>query len=598
MQTKAVSSIDSNHQISPQKPQSTLLDLGIIWIIPLVQAVINDAWLYQPIGWLDPWYYLGYGLNYYSDPTFPFPGYYKSSRLPWIFLEFIARHLFNPILASWVLQLGTLALGSTSLYFLFSRTLGRNAAFVGAALFAAFPFVHGNGGADYQNALAGPLYCLTWWLAIRAADLGLTANRLFWIGAAVIATIHTNVVFINLLPVTALHFFWTYLDKHRKLPPLLPLILWSGTGAVAITIILALVNRSVGRPLLFFLPQFRLAGSFVANPSHQQPWYQAWSSGWYLASYYLGPFIAALVLAMVTFIAATCHKHRQVMVFCVCYIFAALLWIFWQSVGQTALQQAYFYFAYPLAFPFVGVITASFAFWAPQRSLNLFAKLAIPTIIIGILANYCNILQKYNILPQIPILNATIFGLIFCAIIFLTPKIVRFWAAIFTLSVSVAFGTLSAQHYSPFHCHVPRELEKAIDSAHRLIRAEQRANGLHFYQVFLWAEGKEQISFPAHCPTSPTDNLSDFEASLTSTGFAYLEPSWGVKNMEDISRERFESAASPKGLVVFITKNTDRVDQLAKRFTALGITPTNNRFEIVKTEITQIPIYMFLVTKK
>ena len=485
---KAVSEINSNHQILLRKRQSTFLDLGIVWIIPLVQAIINDGWLYSPIGWLDPWYYLGYGLNY-SDPTFPFPGYYKSSRLPWIFVEFIARHLFNPILASWVLQLGTLALGSASLYFLFSRTLGRNAAFAGAALFAAFPFVHGNGGADYQNALAGPLYCLTWWLAIRAADLGLSASRLFWIGAAAITTIHTNVVFSSLLPITAIHFFWTYRVRHSKSTRILPLMIWCGAGALVITVALALINRSVGRPLSFFMPQFNLAGSFVAHPSQQHSWWHSWSTGWYLNAHYLGPFIGALVLASVTLVAAKFRKDSQTIMYCVCYILAAALWVFWQSVGQTALD--WFYFAYPLAFPFVGVLAASFAFWAPQRPFNFFANLAIASIIIGVLAIFSNMISQFSVLPRIPIVNATIFSLFFCAIIFLAPKVVRFWAAIFALSVSVGFGMQSPQLYSPSDCPIARELEKAIDSTHRLIRAEQQANGLHFYQVYVWAERNE-----------------------------------------------------------------------------------------------------------
>ncbi len=66
-----------------------VLDLGMLSAIPVVQAIINDSWLYSTLGWLDPWYYLGYGLNY-LDPTY-LNDYYKVSRVPWILVEFVTR---------------------------------------------------------------------------------------------------------------------------------------------------------------------------------------------------------------------------------------------------------------------------------------------------------------------------------------------------------------------------------------------------------------------------------------------------------------------------------------------------------------------------
>jgi len=588
-----VAETQPQQDLAPQNRTSCLIDLAILWAIPLIQAIINDAWLYSPIGWLDPWYYLGYGLDY-SDPTF-LDDYYKASRLPWILVEFAARHIFNPVVASWVLQLGTLALGSTCLYFLFSRTLGRGAAFVGAALFAAFPFAHANGGADYQNVLAGPLYALTWWLALRTADLGLSPIRLFWAGAAAAATIHTNIVFASLLPIMAFHFFWAYREKHKRLPALLESAIWPAIGAVAITFVLAVINWSVGRHFLFFLLQFHLASSFVADPSYAKSWWQPWSTGWYLKAFYLGPFAAALLLAPVTLVAAKIRNHSQVMIYSACYILAASLWIIWQSVGQVALN--WFYFAYPLVLPFVGFIAATFAFWAPRRPLDIFAKLAIPIILIGTLATFESTIYKLHVLPQIPIANDVIFGLIFGAIIFLAPRVIRFWAAVVALSVFIGFGTSWNAAYALSKCPLSRAFERAIDGARRIIRAEQRANGLGFSQVFLWAERDEKLPI-ARCPGTPTTGLSSFEASLTATGFRYLEPPWGVARTDQISQARIKSTASTGALIVFITNNADHVDQLMQRYSEIGSPPTDKRSKVVDAGMLQIPIHMFLIRKK
>src|SRR5437660_1243391 len=135
---------------------TTLGDISILCCIPLLQAVINDGWIYSDVGGFDSWVYFGYGLNY-ADPNY-LDSYYKISRLPWILLEFVGRSVFNPVIASWILQIGSLALGSASLYFLFVRTLDRRSAFLGAAIFAAYPFAHSSGGGDYHNTIAGSLY--------------------------------------------------------------------------------------------------------------------------------------------------------------------------------------------------------------------------------------------------------------------------------------------------------------------------------------------------------------------------------------------------------------------------------------------------------
>ena len=57
------------------------------------------------------------------------------------------------------------------------------------------------------------------------------------------------------------------------------------------------------------------------------------------------------------------------------YLCAALIWVFWQSVGQTALQP--FYFAFPLGFPLAGALAAMVAIMVAREvkpvALTLFA---------------------------------------------------------------------------------------------------------------------------------------------------------------------------------------------------------------------------------
>ncbi len=592
IQTKTAEASASQQQTPTSDRRSAFVDLAILWAIPLVQAAINDSWVYSKIGYLDPWIYFGYGLNY-ADPTF-LNDNYKISRLPWVLTEFVTRHIFDGIVASWVLEFSTLALASASLYLLFARTLGRAPAFIATAVFAAFPFAHANAGVDYHNTLAGPLYCLTWWLAIRAVDLGLAPKRLFLVGTTAAATIHSDIVFASLMPVLGLHFLWAQWDKHKKLPSLLPIAIWPILGAIAITLVLGIINRIVGRDFLFFMPQFRLASTFVAHPANQKLFWHAWSTGWFWTAHYLGPFAAALLFASVTSIAGKIRGHTQVVMYSACYVLAAGLWIFWQSVGQTALDWGYF--AYPLVFPLVGAIAAVFAFWASRPSLNIFAKLAISAILIGVLATFHGILDRLAVLPQIPFANSSLFGLIFCLLIFFAAKSIRFWAGIVALWLCIGFGSPGPGDYAPSNCPLARVLNRAIDQGHRIVRAELRANGLPFSQVYFWADINENVIF-TRCSSSSEINLSYFERSLAVSGFSFLEAPWSASRLEDIDQQRLKATLTAGGLVVFITGNAERVDELMARYSELGDQPRERRLVIIDAEMTRITAYMFWVGK-
>jgi len=572
---------------------SIIADLGLLAAIPLVQAMINDDWLFSPIGWYDPWYYLGYALNY-ADPTF-LNDYYKISRLPWIFAEIAARNLCSPTVASWILQIGTLALGSSSLYLLFTRTLGRSIAFLAAAVFAAFPFAHSSGGADYHNTLAGPLYAMSWWLAIRCAELGETRARLFWLGVVLALTFHSCIVFAGLLPVLLLHYVWAYRDAHRCWPPIFKTLIPLAAGGIAITIVLGVINVSVGRDFLFFMLQFNLAASFAGDSSLAKTWWLPWSSGWLWTAQYLGVLAAALLVALITLIAANRQKpkHTQAMMYSAGYILAVLSWVLWQTQGQVTLS--WVYFAYPLAFPFSGAVAASFAYWArADRPLHALAKLTICAMLIGVLAYSGHINEEFRLFPAKPFSEALIVGLVygFC-VICIRNQMVRFWGGAAALAVCIAYSNNWYQSYVPASCPLPRFGENAIDASHRFIRAAQRSLSVPFNRVFLWADNDELM--PVTPCAGRTIDLMNFEHSLAFTGFNHLEPPWGSPNVEGISEQRLKEVAFRPNLIVYVTARPERVDQLMRRFGEVGAAASEKEFQILDTGALKVPIYTFTV---
>ncbi len=98
--------------------------------------LINDDWMFSPIGWVDAWYYVGYGLKY-NDPSF-LDTYYKISRLPWILIEYIFRSNFDYYHASVMMQLMLMMGTIFALYMALLRTLGRVGAFFGTLFYATY----------------------------------------------------------------------------------------------------------------------------------------------------------------------------------------------------------------------------------------------------------------------------------------------------------------------------------------------------------------------------------------------------------------------------------------------------------------------------
>ena len=90
---------------------------------------------------------------------------------------------------------------------------------------------------------------------------------------------------------------------------------------------------------------------FLQDSKKQASWWLPWSTGWFLDVSYLGYLVlgfATLVGCVVCMILAMFRWRFDSIALSlqVQYIFVALLWLAWQSLGQTALQPDYF--AYPI----------------------------------------------------------------------------------------------------------------------------------------------------------------------------------------------------------------------------------------------------------
>ena len=134
-------------------------------------AAGNDAFGFDPPGYLDSFVYVGYFWHYPEHLwVFDDNSNYKISRLPWILPGYVLHALAGPIGASYVLAYCTLALGAVALFLLVKECLDdRGSAAIVSVAWACCTWAHGNGGWNYQVLIASGYYLMTCWLVVRAA---------------------------------------------------------------------------------------------------------------------------------------------------------------------------------------------------------------------------------------------------------------------------------------------------------------------------------------------------------------------------------------------------------------------------------------------
>lgn len=388
------------------------LHIAVLFLIPLTMAAVQSDWLYTPIGYLDPWYNVGFFLHY-GDAAFR-TAHYKIGRLSWLLPGWVLYHVFRPVVANFVLHVGSLLLATVFVYLTLARLIARDLAFLAAVFLTIyFPF-HASGGWDYQNAGVGAFYALTLYFLTSAAQSAVPRRGLFLTGMAYAATFHASILFLNMLPVLAAHYLLVRRNAHHPIARgLLRGAGWIVAGFAALTLVLGAINWSVGRQFLFFQPIVEIVFHYVKDPSHQKSWWLAWSTGWVLrrefANHLAVPF-ATLVLGSWVLVRRLQRGWRDgadpVPPFLVTqFIFLAGLWIVWQSLGQTALQPEYF--AYPLIIPCIlalaglmamseGTTPVAASGWVIPCSLlcgvipgvDLFRRLASPSVFTAATLSY------------------------------------------------------------------------------------------------------------------------------------------------------------------------------------------------------------------
>jgi hypothetical protein len=551
------------------------LPILVLVAMPLVMAALGREWLYTPIGFLDPWYMVGYFM-YYHDPAF-LADHYKLQRLPWILSGWALYQLLGAAVANFVLHIGALIASTVLVYLTLARLVAREAAFIAAALLTVCIPFHGSGGWDYQTAGAAAFYAAAFYFMTCAAQAADPRRSLAYAGAAFAAACFSTIHLVNFLPVLV-GLYLAVGERHRGWRGSSLALRYGLLGAGALTALLCLINVVVGRGPFFFWPLLKIVFERLADPTGQKPWLLSLSALFDPPSgfLYLIPLLAVLAVSLVRLaLVGAVARLGPVRGFLIGqYVFVALLWVAWQAAGHTALWPDYFaHVLFVPAFLAIGGLAGG----TPQQDTRLPTAwlaggglLAIVPAVAGMAASPLQgmaeaVAATAVAVGAVAVLASLSWGKSFA------PAVTCLVAAVSTfIYAQVAHAGPTYWRSEP--CVSRERAYLAIIDMYRAFRSE---NPL-LWQTWVWLGPRGERTFEQGCQF----DVQALRRSVHSTGVSSLGHHLGDRSPQEIPEQQIRHVTNG-GLIAVMVQHDMDADGLAERFAASGRKLTLIRREVI-----------------
>ncbi len=574
------------------------IDIGLLLLALAALAALKSDWLFNTTTYVvDAWMYLGYFLHY-DLPTM-LADNKKIARLPWILSGYLAHSLFPPVVAAYVLHIGYFAAGVVGLYLVLSRLVNRSVALFVGAFYVAHFIIHGTGGWDYHNTAAGPFYLFSYLALVNAVDrIERPIGGFLIFGVLFALTVHTNVLFLDLLPALAIQGVFQLARRAQGSQLRIRRIVVAGVsaiaGAVLCTVVLGAINVLAGREFLFFKTLLKVSTFLIENPQRELAWWESWSSLWWATNAAIMFPVIAVAASLLSFAVdgAKLLAHgraglkwttRQTL----CLEFLATMAItgLWQTLGHPILQPGYM--AYPVYYPMLFAIAALLAGFLPERALDHSVLLKIVIVAIPAIFIATDTVLPARWLPfQPPFPPNLNFWSILVAGLTIALALSYGWrrsgaivaAAASWLAVSATFGLANSQlaqrdldmtdkyrgPYDTFDsCMLRRGVYIDIVKLNEFIFASFRDKllaGKDPYSIQVWFDPKEAIGSAA-CGV----NARQIAVPVLATGFGYIMPWYDMRPVGDIPAEYLAKLDPSVTPVIAITNNPANAEQLLAR---------------------------------
>ena len=246
---------------SPSERLSRILVAGIVLVLPIIVVVYSKLPLYNPVGYLDPWFYTGYFNNLAELYKWFGPTYYFS-RLPWIVPGYIAYNILPANWAYFALHGCFLYLGGIFTYLILRARYDRYVGIVGFALLVANPLYLMSQSWEYVDGagivyLLGGIYFFDSSRRWKSGYLALGLAGAFWMFA-----INCNFVFV----IFAGSYFCANIYPIGTTTRVLKQLVMVAVGALlSIAFLGALNHFLVGGSYWFFQKQLLAAKGLMAS---------------------------------------------------------------------------------------------------------------------------------------------------------------------------------------------------------------------------------------------------------------------------------------------------------------------------------------------
>jgi hypothetical protein len=521
----------------------------------------NSDSFFSPIGWLDPFYYMGYGL-YYAIPDV-MNDYYKVSRLPWNLLQFAARQIFRPDAAAFALQFVSFSGMSVAAYLFFQQVINRSAAFLIAVLCIFFPIAYSNGGADYHNTITGLLYFVM--LAWAAASIN-TGSLLAAVcgGGAIALALHTNPTLVMLGPGIALYMVALWWVRERTLRYALAACACLFIGVLAATAVLALISAGFDRGFMFFQAQVNYIIWAQGKDHNLWPYPLTWQV--LLSSKANGYVFGVLVVSAAELIRLGLRRHIKQQLEAAAayggYVLTCLIAVALQVKGQPIIEPGYMLYGVVLAtFIPVGYLLNTYLCAESSKQLDLFA-VGFPIACGGAIFGSAWIYGTFRLTQISPVLLSS--GSVLVLYLALTVA----QAGRFNVAIVGLLALLNAMlipyigSFTRDRCHAHRDLNVFISDASLLATSVAGHPG----RVFVFADPEDRMT--ERC--FPNWKTIDVGSSFASIAHQFLGKPYGQQQIDALTREDFANVANARRVIALFAVHDTVKQHLAEKAKTLG----------------------------
>jgi hypothetical protein len=479
-------------------------NIGVIFLLPLFLLFFSRAWLFTPAGSLDPWYYVGYFLQYPDHLPF-FDGDYKISRLPWILKGYLAYKFFPPLAANYILHIGVFSIALLAFYLNVRCIFDRKVAIITSIVFGYYTHAHGSGGWDYHSVDALANYLLSLMCISFAAKGKHWKLWLFIAGGTFFSAVHDFIILLNYLPLAVLWYFF-FNRKYAKNSLKTSLFLFI-LGGFLVTAFYGMVNYLTGGRFLFFLPQI-FAAIWL---SFGNQWFTPFHEFAVSATWLVSPAIilaASLVLCIKYFTNRKKSPVSEEAVFPLIYFICTVaVHIFWHLQGQNTLEPDYMavYMVPAMFFALAGIYCylfenreVAYGFFLPVFTISIFL---IPLVfvsrssVLGLTNSLGNMLH----INLTPVIISLALGFIAVALmIFQSKKSTTIFIVTMILSISNIFSGSSIANANGYYygnsCSFSQNAYLAIIDSNIILKKIDPA-----LEMYFWYENNEMLNSGEIC---------------------------------------------------------------------------------------------------